>query len=151
MSRELGLTKRIQDGYLLTQGDKMTFRIMTLSIFIVAVFAVAETLTKDSAPFEFPVTGIEKKGIKSFNKAVLTSRLVADQVAAISWSIPDVVLNGELSLYSPSGALLKSFPVSRNKGTVLWDLGKDGASHGVYVAAIQAGSYRNEFIIAIVK
>lgn len=123
-----------------------------MTVCAISPFA-AETVTKNSAPFSFPLTvgvawkqSFQGKNISFASQSSLRGRKIIE----FSWSLSGKIEKGNISVFNLAGARIKSFPVSSREGSVQWDVasGKK-AARGVYFATLVCGSYQKSLKIII--
>ncbi len=121
-------------------------------VLLMAVCAVAgvEDISKSSAPFSFTVAGVVQ-GITYFGNSTsfLCKKITNGKEAfAFSWSLPKIKdATGKLSIYGVSGKLIKSFGLSSNQGSFIWNVGRGHMADGVYFASLSYGQYNKSLRI----
>jgi hypothetical protein len=114
------------------------------------IFAAPENISKQSAAFSFP-TGIGVITPKTYlmgEKAFSCRKSFSGkQVISLSWALPTKAENGKISIFTLSGALVKSFPVTAQKGMVNWDASHGIVASGIYLATLTYGPYKSNLKI----
>jgi hypothetical protein len=135
---------------LIQGGQGMFSKSKILVLFLaLGIFAAPETVSKQSAAFSFPPTGVILQktylmGGKAFScKKSFSGR----QVISLSWALPTKAENGKISIFTLSGALVKSFPVTAQKGMVNWDASHGTVASGIYLASLSYGPYKSNLKI----
>ncbi len=106
----------------------------------------AETVVKNSKAFTFPVTvGVRGGNALQHKEAVFagSANLEGRRTITLSWSLPLKTAFGSISIFSLSGAKIKSFQVTSPQGYVNWDISGTGRSgNGIYLATLSCGSIK---------
>jgi hypothetical protein len=109
-------------------------------------FLSAETVVKNSSPFNFPVvTGI-KSNLFLYEDFTFSYRpvLTGKKAVEIAWSVPVTEKNGTLSIFNVSGALVRRFAVTSRSGIVRWECDDQTVANGVYFVKLSYGTvFRN--------
>lgn len=118
-------------------------------VLFLALGLFAETVTQQSAPFSFPGTGvISQKTFLLGDKAFTCKKTFSGrEIISFSWALPVKAENGKISIYSLSGALVKSFPVTAQKGVVNWEASQGKVASGIYLASLSYGPYKRNIKI----
>jgi hypothetical protein len=127
-----------------------------LFLVLMAVFSVslyAETVSKLSAPFQFPTAVGVISGHSMQSKDVSFSYHLHSgnrSVIGLSWALPEKAEKGSISVFSLSGTKIKTIPISGNHARVNWDIsGSTKLANGVYLATLTSGSYKKNLQILI--
>lgn len=115
------------------------------------VFAAPETITKSSASFSFKQgvgvlfpMGYSANGNSFYYKKIA----VGKPGMAFSWVLPkEKDVPGKLSIFSLSGRLVKSFDLSKAKGSINWTMQNSKISGGIYFAKLSYGSFNKSLKI----
>ncbi len=112
--------------------------------------AFADTVVKSSAAFAFPTSvsttawTFAQANEASFN---FTKPLAGKNIVEFSWNLPKRINQGNITVFSVSGAKVKSFPITSSYGTVQW---KTNAS-GIYFAQLSGGSFKKNLQVFLYR
>jgi hypothetical protein len=68
------------------------------------------------------------------------TRLAGTQAIDFSWSLPVKAKNGNISLFSVSGARVKTVPITSPNGNVSIDISSGKLARGIYFAKLSYGA-----------
>jgi hypothetical protein len=117
---------------------------------------LAETVVKNSAAFSFPTTVV---GILAGNALqnkesffVGSASLAGRKTVTLSWSLPVKTARGTITIFSLSGAKIKSFPIATPQGYVTWDIGGMGrVANGLCFATLSCGSIKKNLHLMLCR
>jgi hypothetical protein len=105
----------------------------------------AETTVKNSAPFSFPTAvGVGWGDHSAFgNEALFAGKTRSSGTHAIdfSWALSSKAKSGSISLFTVTGARVKTIPITSQSGSVSMDMSGGKLSRGVYFAKLSYGTY----------
>jgi hypothetical protein len=130
----------------------MVFKCRILVLFMaLGVFAAHEDVSKSSAPFSFVQTGVINQSVYSANGVSFSYKRTSAGKSGMffSWTLPKNKTDiGKLSLYTVSGKLIKSFPVSsKDKPYISWKGPNGKMAGGVYLATLTFGQFKKSLRI----
>jgi hypothetical protein len=127
-----------------------------LFLVLMAVFSVslyAETVSKLSAPFQFPTAVGVISSHSMLSKDVSFSYNLHSgnrTMIGLSWTLPEKAEKGSISIFTLSGTKIKTFPISENHAGMTWEIsGAAKLANGVYLATLTSGSYKKNLQILI--
>jgi hypothetical protein len=124
----------------------MSAKCKVLVLFLAfGVLATPENISKSSAPFSFAQAGVLQQYIHSANGSYFSCKKLANgrQGMVFTWSILDnSAKTGNLSIYSISGKLIKSYEVTSRQKSIIWSMPQSKIASGVYFAELNYGSFR---------
>jgi hypothetical protein len=119
----------------------------------VSVSLYAETVSKLSAPFQFPTSvGVHSSHSLQCKDLSFSYTLHSGNRAIIglSWTLPEKAERGSISIFTLSGTKIKTIPISENHAGATWDIsGAAKMANGVYLATLTSGSYKKNIQILI--
>ena len=123
----------------------MKLRTVCVMVLFSCSLLAAETVVKNSAPFSFPMT----VGVRwnSFSKAEVASFIqkfhnTGKKNIELSWSLPGKAGSGSISIFTMTGARIKTFPMASQEGSVTWNISSETkVANGVYFARLSNGVY----------
>jgi len=105
----------------------------------------AEITVKSSVPFSFPTTvGLMTGGrLVSTREASFAGRTRFSGANAIdfSWSLTSTPKNGSISLFTVTGARVKTVPITSPSGNVSMDVSGGKLARGIYFAKLAYGTF----------
>lgn len=120
-------------------------RVFVMVLFSFSLFA-AETVVKNSVPFSFPMTvGVRWNSLSKGKMAsfIPIFHYAGNRNIELSWSLPGKVENGSISIFTLTGARIKTFPVASQEGSVVWNISADTkVANGIYFARLSNGAYK---------
>jgi hypothetical protein len=125
--------------------------LLLMAVFIAGVSG--ETVSKNSAAFQFPTT-VGVKGGFSIQSSDLSFSYKLHSgnraVLRLAWSLPDKAQKGTISIFTVAGTKIRTFSITEQHGEVSWDIsaGKKPAN-GVYLATMTCGTYKTNLQILL--
>jgi len=126
----------------------MVRRSILLIIVAFSLCTFAETVTKSSVAFQFP-TAVSASAwtFAQANEASFNFTKPGKNIVEFSWNLPKKTIQGNISIFTVSGAKVKSFPFSSSYGTVQWNT----AASGIYFAQLSGGSFKKNLQIFLYR
>ena len=128
----------------------------TILLILLAVFFAglsAETVVKNSAPFQFPTAVGVKGAISVQSRDISLSYKVHSgnqAVIGLSWSLPDKTPKGSITIFTLAGTKIKTFSITAQQGEVNWDISSGTKpANGVYLTTLTCGTYKKNLQILL--
>ena len=130
----------------------MLKKVSCIILVIMTSLSISETVVGVSAPFSFPAgIGIITQDGSFKHFVSLTSRMLKNGTILFTWSMNTKAEKGEISIYTLSGRLIKTFNVVSKDGHMKWDAKGNGLSNGIYFAVLQVGQVKQKIKFTILQ
>lgn len=110
------------------------------------------TWQMDSNPFTFTATAV--KNARMFDEAqprLWNGTGVQNGVAIIRYRLPAAIKHAQLRIYNTRGLLVRSFAAEAGTHAVSWNIVKEKAVAGFYLATLDYGSASKTIPVTIIK
>ena len=109
------------------------------------VLAGHEAYSPQSAPFSFLQVGVTNPySLMTTNSSFSCKKIASGKEGILfSWSLPgNTAKSGNLSVFSISGKLLKTFNLTSRDNSKIWNIPHDKLAGGVYFAVLTYGMWK---------
>lgn len=116
----------------------MHFRHLILAVLCATAGITAETVVKNSAPFQFPViVGVANSEWMKVNQTAFSvkSSFAAAGALTFSWSVPQKAARGSIALFTISGVKVKTVAITKPSGLITLS-NRDLPAAGIYFAKL---------------
>jgi hypothetical protein len=112
----------------------------------------AVTWTADSNQFHWIQTSTINRSLLTASQLAFHYRAdLATGSVTILYNLPSRAKGAKINIYNVSGVLLKTFDLQSGSKAVQWNIAKDNAAAGIYVAALRCGDVEKKIQLSIVK
>lgn len=115
----------------------------------ISVFAV--TWTMYSSPFSFPGVGVKQTTLTPVPPAFLHCQPLTKGNVLFQYRLPSSASVAKLSIYSISGACVKSFDLKSCRGSIVWNNGPARVAPGVYVGFLNSATGQQKVTFSVVQ
>jgi hypothetical protein len=117
-------------------------------ILLFTTLAMAVTWQVSSAPFSFPGVGVKNQAAAQPADLAYRSSSIRG-IIDITCVLPGKMAHGQLSIYTISGKVIKSFIVTPQNTSVKWNAAADHTPAGIYVATLKAGTVKKSIRVML--